>query len=270
MKAVPVRQKVKPGYPDKYAVDLNKMLLYNRPGRWNASPLAGSVLAAVVVLGLTSFSDSKENKTVDTFDVGSYIPLFEHGEGTGAVGCVSAVAPQYLSEEEAGEIIRAELLKAGIGSGKGINRENAILPDTITEPPVQRGKFTAKIGPLETDGVTCFDIGIEFLSMEDYEGWTLHTMPPYDYPVSGFAIYHNLRSAAEILTSNPNLAVFYDPVEMPRYDGTFDKSLSEDESRKEIERILTEITIEAKERAEENLREQVRDFIAWLSAQGVI
>jgi hypothetical protein len=49
-------------------------------------------------------------------------------EGTGAIGCVSVNAPQFLTEEEAKEIIKAELHAAGIGLRTVMRLRTRICP----------------------------------------------------------------------------------------------------------------------------------------------
>ena len=65
-------------------------------------------------------------------------PVFIHGEGTGAYGCIAVTAPFFLSEEEAWEIIKSEA-----ESYKGITfarNTPPVLEDVKTagEPSVQR------------------------------------------------------------------------------------------------------------------------------------
>ena len=54
MKIKPVLNSVKPKYPDKYEIELNKALLYYRPHRWLQKPLVGLSLTALLAAGLTS------------------------------------------------------------------------------------------------------------------------------------------------------------------------------------------------------------------------
>ncbi len=230
MKTIPVRHAVLPKYPDKYAIDTGKMLLYYRPKRWNSLPAVGGVLAAVIALGLTGCSQYYYK-----------IPLFEHGRGTGTFGCDSVASPHFLSEEEARDVIRSELQAAGLTYKDGRTIKNAVIP-AIKD---NRRWYTTASGLLETDGTTVNQIGIEFVSGEDFENWDLFL------PSGSITTYH-LHSAADKLMNNENLAVFYDPIEFVPLRP----------NEEEIEA--------AKEKSIELLKEQIQDFIEWLQAQEIV
>ena len=230
MKVLPVKHVPMPGYPDKYTVDTDSLLLSYRPKRWNFHPVVKGALTAVIALGLSACSAHSYK-----------IPLFEHGKGTGSLGCDSVASPQFLSEEEAREVIRSELESAGLDFDSGRTLNNAYIP---VKKENRRWYDTAK-GTLETDATTVDKIGIEFVSSQDFEDWDILL------PAGSVKTYH-LRYAADRLLNNEKLAVFYDPVEYT--------SLRPEESE----------VREAKEKACEQLKEQVRDFIELLGAQGII
>lgn len=46
-------------------------------------------------------------------------PIFEHGEGRGATGCVVVNPPVFLSEQDAMQVIREELPKSGVSLSEG-------------------------------------------------------------------------------------------------------------------------------------------------------
>jgi hypothetical protein len=289
MKISPVKHNPEPKYPDKYAFEAWR-LLYYKPVRWFSAPAAGGVLAATVLLGLTGCSGTGINRNTPdpsvtlgiTADPGSmvtagmpvpvstdpamkaYVPLFVHGEGTGAIGCVSVNAPQFLTEEEAKEIIKAELHAAGIGLTDGYEIENAHLPAAETLQNEVDMSFDSVSGVLETDAGTDLDIGIEFLSENDYRDLNL-------YGESGLSVsYFDFRSAAEKLAANENLAVFYDPAALTDLDMQTDQGLSDEERQEILQQRIEQANIESKEQSVKLLKEQVRSFIEWLEAQGVI
>ena len=102
-------------------------------------------------------------------------PVFIHGGGSGAYGCVSVVSPYFLSEEEAFEIIRAEAESYGgliLTQEAAPELKNVKLPVTqIYSEPEKTKEKTVK-GSLQTDG---WDpdkrIAIEFVSKSDVGNW---------------------------------------------------------------------------------------------------
>ena len=52
MKIRPVKNKLKPKYPDKYEIELNKALLYFKPKSWLGKPIIGLSLTALLAAGV--------------------------------------------------------------------------------------------------------------------------------------------------------------------------------------------------------------------------
>jgi hypothetical protein len=82
-----------------------------------AYPTRREVLAGAASFALASvanctfvFAKSEEGKI-------TVAPIFKHGEGRGATGCVVMTPPVFLSEEEGMQILREELAKHGIWRG---------------------------------------------------------------------------------------------------------------------------------------------------------
>ena len=105
MEAKPVQVFPRPGYPTRREV------------------LAGA--ASFALLGLTgcsfAFAESEEGKI-------TVAPIFKHGEGRGATGCVVVSPPVFLSEEEGMQILREELAKHGIQLKAGGTLEGIRVP----------------------------------------------------------------------------------------------------------------------------------------------
>ena len=55
-------------------------------------------------------------------------PVFEHGEGRGATGCIVVSPPVFMSEEEGMQILREELAKHGIQLKAGGTLEGIRVP----------------------------------------------------------------------------------------------------------------------------------------------
>lgn len=295
MKIQPVKRHITPKYPDQYAIDLDKTLLHYRPARWARAPLAGATLTAVVALGLSGCgrmfvlggggspppegtppeAGGVEHVVLGDMTVatpllpGDPVPLFEHGEGVGVYGCVSVTAPAFLSEDDAFAILSDEFSKLGYDCEQGGRTVSGIqLP--VTSISIGRDAGS----PMETrKGALTFDmcvndlsLQIEYVSMDDFYDWVDGKGP--DASVESY----DVKGAAQTLGDSLNEAgmdaahgVFYDPIEMGNLP-----EWTEGMTPEAWEAALEDSRAEARLRSEEDLREQVRDFIAWLSAQGII
>ncbi|MCL2672251.1 MAG: hypothetical protein FWF10_09505 [Clostridiales bacterium] len=253
----PIIRAVSPKYPDQYAVDLKPFLLENRPLRWHAVPVAGTVLSAVVMLGLAGCVTAGTPVPPPL-----EVPLFEHGEGIGVYGCVAITAPVFLSEDDAFAIIRDEFAKLDL----------IVKPADFTIEGMQVPRLhISNYPPPETIGTRHGDLALdfavdgrsimmEFVSASDLREWDsgafITTVDTYDIKGSAKVLNESLNARKD-----ENIyGVFYDPaVEFDLYD--WDTDLSTDwEAEEEL----------ARERAIAVLRLQVQDFIAWLAAQGII
>ena len=124
----PVKKQVKPKYPDKYEIELDKALLYYRPKRWLSKPIMGLSLSALIGL--------------------SGCELFDDIFGTGATGGLPPKPDYiYISDNDALRIIAEELENAGYSLEAG--RHNGDF------------EFDAQI----TNGADTMDL--EYVSIED-------------------------------------------------------------------------------------------------------
>jgi len=185
-------------------------------------------------------------------------PIFHHGEGRGAFGCISVIAPVFLTEDEARQVITEEASAAGVhfkDAGKAIaaverplTYNSELVFDARTrEPKARRSRLTLD----GTDPQR--NVSFEFISSQDMKEWEIEEY----YGVSSSVYEYGGRDAAEFLQkglakihTDGAIAVFYDPV------STYGM-----ENQSEAE---------ARERAVEELRRQVRDFLSWLKTQGII
>ena len=260
----PIMRVVSPKYPDRYAVDLKPFLLNNRPLRWQAAPVAGTVLSAVVMLGLAGCVTMGEPQPLPL-----EVPLFEHGEGIGGYVCISVTAPMFLSEEDAFAIVSEEFAKID----RVVHRSEAVvknidLPIWVypKDDYAYKGEMGSKKGSFTYDFVVeGAGIEMEFVSTSDLWEWNSAISDEF-----GGASYH-FKDAARVLNDGLNAkqnrnvhGVFYDPAEYTDNDDWMFEygwmSAEEWEAAKE----------EVWARAIEQLRLQVQDFIAWLAAQGII
>lgn len=279
-----------PSYPTKEKILLHPELLRTVPRRWARNPVVLTALSLVLSAGLTacgtasdsilpdsntapavadassgsnSFSfgnstisaasaeDSAEDSVNDaeTLD----IPIFAHGTGRGSYGCESVAPPVFLSEEEAMQVIEEECAAQGIDLS-GQKTISGTFPATSTLPEAISGGASDQTytGDLRLDGYSeDLGIGVEFVSTDDILDWKADT------GMAATVEEYDLKGTAQRLSDcTDNVAVFYDPMAADYNDFTGSNEESYVES--------------SKEQSLEDLREQVRDFLQWLKAQGVI
>lgn len=228
-------------------------------GRWGLDWGKGLAGAAVFFLAFH----------VGGCDTGSTVgqtvvaPVFDHGVGRGSAGCVVITPPSFLSEEEAMAVIKDELSKHGITLGDGEQ-----LKDVVVQIPYhdgfgesERGKRGKLIDPRPLD-VDAIDkgrqIAVVFVSESDC---TSFEDPTRDWcSVSSFApkkVATDLAASARKSGDQKRyVGFFYDPLGKSR-----ERSMP-----------LTGQAYEDRERrnqkeCKELLRQQVRDFAAWLETQ---
>jgi hypothetical protein len=212
-------------------------------------------------------------------------PIFKHGEGRGATGCVVINPPVFLSEEEAMQVIREELAKHGVKLG-----ESMTLPDVKIAARIVRSVIEEEHGkrvhkerfeyaedvapkPLTLNGVDAAKrVGVRFVSKWDYfrlggpnSSYTRKTPSGRMYAMSTAQSYdfHETAeyAAAELEQQGKaglHVGFLYDPAVRRR-----DIETRENESN--VER-----RVRARSKAEELLRLQSRDFAAWLKQQKVL
>lgn len=268
-KLTPASHYSAPKYPTKEAVTANPQLLSYIPRRWAKNPYVLTALSLVMAAGLTAcgsaqesesdfsfpspaVSDSPSTDSVDNAQSESDtldIPIFAHGTGRGGYGCESVAPPVFLSEEEAMQVIAEECAAQGIDIS-GTKTISGTFPATSLVPGNDTGDTYT--GSLTLDGYSeDLDLGIEFVSSEDILDW--------EAPSGMHATVDDFRlkdTAQRLSDATDRVAVFYDPTASNYEDFTG----SNEESYVE----------NGKAQSLEALREQVRDFLQWLKAQGVI
>ena len=315
----PVEHIPAPGYPDKYDETLKRILPSARPRRWLGTPLTASVLSAAIALSVNGcatgsastpspestpfvmeetplFVSSPETTppTTDTSNILDYvtmgepapygymIPLFEYGEGTGAIGCVSIAAPVFMSEEEAFAILSAAFNEAGLTLDRdSIIIKDATLPVTNIYSDELYDPSTTRIGDLSADGALFIQDGslpIEFVSVKDAEDWhedIIRIDPKYGEVtmVSSVSVF-NVRDAARTLAeNNPELIVFYDPIAAMDYNKLIPLERGNDESDEDYQArwatVMEAETQSARAESERLLREQAESLIEWLRDEGI-
>ena len=276
-KLTPVTRYSDPKYPTKEAVNADPRLLAHIPRRWARNPYILTALSLVMAAGLTACGNSQNSESLfpaaspavsaspdpaDSADsAGSApseadaldIPIFAHGTGRGSYGCESVAPPVFLSEEEAMQVIAEECAAQGIDIS-GSKTISGTFPATSILPEAISGSASDETytGELTLDGYSEeLGIGVEFVSTEDILDWQAPT------DVGASVEQYDLKGTAQRLADcTDNVAVFYDPAagNYEDFTGSNEESYMEN----------------SKEQSIDELREQVRDFLQWLKAQGVI
>lgn len=344
MKLSPLKDYRGPEYPTQEILKAHPELLRVLPRRWHNNPLVLGTLVGLLALMEQSTAKADDKPTLRV------APIFEHGEGQGAFGCVAIAPPVFLTEAEAREVIEDEAKKAGVEFTKRGHQlkqipvpflENFVvledrIPEVITTSTNSNGEsgqtFTVrwkssdelakayrKQSPVQTKEVSRDvdvdltgwspqkQIGYRFVSHENFEArgslklehyeklpdGTLKNIPSgIGYGSSGS--HYDVRGAAQRLErglekakDSGTVGVFYDPFVSPSNPPSFPKlpaakpqngkEFSKEEKQAQAEaqtkawqEYEKDYDTAAKQESAEQLRLQVRDFLAWLKAQGVI
>lgn len=290
MKIQPMKKFRTPIYPTRLAVQSDSGLLLNHmPPVWKKTAVIASLAAFLLSV---NEGESREKAA-------RVAPIFEHGEGRGAMGCVMIVPPVFLSEEEALQIIQEELSKANVElpiqdfriHGVDIQKKREIRPKSATEVEnLNKTPYFCDIANASQG------IAIEFVSQEEYfdlGGIKNEWISSQDYDFKEIA--SQLAKQVKMKAKNLHFGCFYDPFtriptepvlknhrevsqkieeirmkrrsqnDPPSYDDPAIKEIS-DNYCKWIRAKEDEAKLESKRL----LRLQVKDFTDWLKGQGVI
>jgi len=257
MDLVPVKKYSLPNYPDKRTALQNPKLLKTIPERWKGNMYVCTALSSLLIFTLVGCEQKG-----DTDKKLAAAPIFEHGTGRGSFGCDSVAPPAFISEEEAFQVVQEEGKKYGIEFKKnGLELKKVKIPATsyafTTSNDESSAKNTTHKGNLVLDG---YDeekkIGFEFISAEDYEQWKgrsnkMSTVNSFDF----LATAKRLQTGISENKSEAAVGVFYNPMARIAPDTKLDY------------KALQELAVKT---AKEDLRAQVKDFLQWLKAQGII
>lgn len=187
-------------------------------------------------------------------------PIFQHGEGRGAYGCVSTAAPLFLTEDEARKVIMEEAASAGINFEPDIKTLDAVdVPLSAMKGSAKKdsdlrtgvAKIRTNHGQFVLDGTDRQrNISYEFVSNQDFGKWDFDYHPDSSSSVDSFDIRYTAEALRHNLTKIDDIGVvgvFYEPVRYLNHAGS--------EQTEQAERRS------ARNESIEDLRQQVRDFI---------
>jgi hypothetical protein len=289
MKAKPLQWISPPAYPTRTELLTDgQQLARHVPRGWRRGSKLANAASMLIAANLTGFVDAgprpikfvgtppaaaaaQATAGADAVAATIVAPVFEHGTGRGVTGCVVVSPPVFLSEEDAIQIIKEELHRAGLELESGTTLEDVAVAPRYNQQVRGTNKSQVvqdsdKAKPLAVDGRDSRkNVVIEYVSLRQYEadggvntgrgryvdedgrseGWYRSTVSSYDF-----------KDAAKYLSSEiakqgkqkRYVGVFYDPlVKMGRLE-----------------------PVDGNGEAKRLLRQQARDFVAWLSKQGAI
>ncbi|MGI5849258.1 MAG: hypothetical protein ACOX8Q_04185 [Christensenellales bacterium] len=180
-------------------------------------------------------------------------PLFIHGEGRGAFGCVMVAPPVFLSEDDALSVINEISKEYGLNfSDKNSPEFSGVLQPAVNINDPEDTKTSDKMITLKADFAdTGHGIAIEFVSVDDVKAW-------HQGPINLSVEQYNTKDAAaqlsealETAINEENLSyttgVMYDPCEFSKESEEKTRTLSKHQ-----------------------LKAQVKDFFEWLKNKGII
>jgi hypothetical protein len=270
-------------------INADPALLRERlPATWSARPEIAAAAALLLTLALPGCATPPAAKSrpgpqsppaaPTSNGIALVAPLFEHGEGRSTMGCMVVAPPVFLSEEEAWEVIDAELARNGIHLPEkeriipGV--EVPLYPAAELEQLVEGDPLPtpSSIEPLRADRFNSRrKIALEFVSAENppekIQYWSLGSINGLELKGEAEVLREAIstRSSARIY-----FAALYDPVTYRELEPTGVPFPPEDATEADWEKFRSKANAPAKAESKRLLRLQVQDFIHWLEAQGAI
>lgn len=294
MKTKPVKRYRQPPYPTRLeALSDPELLRRNLPPGWRSIPgMAGSI---ALFLAANSLAKGGEPGAPTPGGSAAIVaPIFEHGEGRGATGCMVVAPPVFLSEEEAWQVIDEEMARHGVKlSQKAVPLKGVQIPRRFqTLHILENGKGEWRVSDVDGSAKPFLAdrenpqkrLALEFLSEKDYFSKagapsSMSTVQSYDFRGTAKRLAEDIRKQGQ---EKVYLGIIYDPVANPEYpkgvqlqtQQEWEKSLKQGspEAKTASERDASAKALRLQETNESRrlLRLQVQDFLKWLEAQGAI
>lgn len=258
MQASPQRTHRSPGYPTRLEINADPTLLRERlPSAWAGHPELATAAALALTFTLAgchtpSSVVAADSKACPAGGPAIIAPLFEHGDGFAATGCIIVNPPAYFTEDEAWLIIDAELAKHGIN----LTEKEYAIPGV--EIPLYRSEDLAarkdgdplpppvSVAPLNADRADPqHRIALEFVSAENPpEKAAFHFADEFGGTIGSISFSGGAEAMRSEVGNSATEKVFFAAL--------YDPLASSNAKSRRL------------------LRQQVRDFIQWLEAQGAI
>jgi hypothetical protein len=292
MKSKPVRKYPNPKYPTRLEMITRPSLFHrHQPPAWRKWPeLTGAaglfLLADTARLPAADGSPKGSQNPAQTNAVAVVAPIFQHGEGRGATGCIVMAPPVFLSEEEALQVIREEMTSRGVKLGTnglavtGVTLSNWPLKSSVPKP--QDTYAASAADPTKK-------VFVEFISERKARHWDfergkeegnlqISSVQDYDMPKTAAFIAKRVKQQA---SDRIYFGTFYDPIAGSLDLGRIAKEAQAQRQAKtsgsgkpptqgDLIRATREAGARAAAESRRLLRLQVQDFLKWLQAQGAI
>ncbi len=275
MKTKPVARYRNPVYPSRLQVLADPDLLkHHLPPAWRAVPqMAGSVALFLAVNSTLQAADKKAAGPTGATAV--VAPIFEHGDGRGATGCVVVSPPVFLSEEEAWQVIGEELAAKGVKmTQRNFDLRGVAIPDRMETFEIKNNSVTRKTEegkgkPYQADAADPKKhVAVEFVSYRDYHrlggAMSLSTVQSYDFKGVAKSVSEQVAKGAK---DKVYFGVLYDPASKS------DREVlrkNPPKTQAEWQKYWKDVENTGRGESQRLLRLQVQDFIKWLEGQGVI
>ena len=322
MKIKPLKYYKEPQYQPREIVGYKPSLLVDYvPSLWKSKNVVMSALTTFILSGYLQSEpvkttlkysqgqietdgnqkiiDSTSEKEIQKKQMVSIAPLFIHGEGRGADGCVVISPPLFLSEEEARQIIETELKKENFI----FDKKDMVLEDPAFEIKFKRYAINKEKRILEEKGEEIsrkfildgycseYNLGYEFISHKDcleLKGLEfVFSVQEYDTKKTAEDLSEKMRKYGKI-----NTVVFYDPLflwksamydvdeinkladrerlKATTHNSTDETSKSLKANTAELDKVGKSSISRNRNNAREDLLAQVRDFISWIKKEELL
>jgi len=252
----PVKKYSLPKYPSLLDAKNNPDLLRKMPSRWqrNAKVIAAAGLLGTIMLTSCGIANADNRNLLNV------APIFKHGSGSGAFGCVMIVPSVFLSEQEALAIIRSVAESGGLSFGTR-PPDYVATKNEVRDHYIGNGEVRLNYYDSEKQVAVAY---IPLMSAEMIHK-DLRRMS-----VSSFSASRLAEMTVEDLAKQEGditVGVFYEPGnDRQNEELNLISNISEPYNRA----TYNEYKAKMKDIMEENLRRQVHDFIEWLQGQGII
>jgi hypothetical protein len=247
-----------PRYPTKLQVNQRPALLAKHlPAAWAARKELAGAAALLMTAAMAAGSSCKPGRVnMQGKDLaGMVAPVYRHGGGSAAMGCVVVTSPVFLSEDEAREVIIQELARSGIHVDRQDVSMDSMEIDVCHETCVSGDKslliwpytrcdsirmdddgedtkwtYSGHLSrePLKVDGIdSAKKVAFEYVSGDDYI--LLRMLEPEAYcgepegvsRVYGYSLYNVAQGLSEHLRGTDQdyyVGIFYDPITLIKDD----------------------------------------------------
>jgi hypothetical protein len=257
-----------PEYPTLITYVENPGLLSKSvPKIWLKNKIVVSALTAFIMFGSSDHSSDlhaekfmavekvEEDRDSNDFEIKQkeavkVAPIFAHGEGSGADGCIVISPPVFIPEDEAMELIISECAKHGINFKTEDCPEIEFKTSVIKWGRLNDIEFDRHV-KLRMDGYDKEkNLAFQFISKNDSKRISDDESSPFE----SFNPKKSAISTRNAIAENKsmNAVVFYDPLNEPRSDKNF-----------------FEVLFNLESDVEDLLLDQVNDFIEWYKKEFV-